>query len=174
MDDVVRTARRWRGWSQRQLARAADVPVSTVNRIETGKVSPTVEMVNRLVVVAGMRIAVSLIPTVDYVRSLPDLNESERRSLILGVLTAAKLLADPAMALATARRNLATMSDAGTAANRPYLDAWSTLLGGPTELIVRTLTGLDDEAKALRQATPFAGVVPEAERRAALRRSSSR
>jgi transcriptional regulator with XRE-family HTH domain len=170
MEDLVAAARHWRGWSQRELARAAGVPVSTVNRIETGKVSPTVEMVTRLVGATGLRIVVSLTPTAEYVRSLPNLNESERRSLVLGVLTAARLVADPATVIATARRNLVTMADAATAANRPYLDAWSDLLDGPTETVVATLTGLDAQAKALRQATPFGGVVPQDERRAALDR----
>ena len=166
---VVR-ARSSRGLSQRALAARAGVPASTVNRVELGKVSPTTEMLDRLLAAAGAEVVVTTVPSVDGALVMPGLNESERRSLVMGVLTAHHLLEDPVAAVATARRNLARMATRTGPATRVYLDEWSAILEGTTEALVAVLTGTDEHARALRQTTPFAGVVPDAERRAALRR----
>lgn len=47
---MVRTKR---GWSQRQLADAALVPQSTIGRIESGAMQPTLPLLDRIVVAAG-------------------------------------------------------------------------------------------------------------------------
>jgi len=132
--------------------------------------APTTEMVDRLLAATGVELTIALVPSIDEALRHTDLNESERRSLVLGVLTAQHLMRDPVASLATARRNLETMSHASTAASRPYIDAWRALLNGSTIEVLAVLYGVDERAKELRQATPFAGVVPESERRAALRR----
>jgi transcriptional regulator with XRE-family HTH domain len=51
--DLVRDARRSAGLSARALARLAQVPSSTVLRIESGKVDPTFGMLRRLLDAAG-------------------------------------------------------------------------------------------------------------------------
>lgn len=168
--NLVIEARGHAGLSQRALARRAGVPPSTVHRIEAERISPTVEMFDRLLTAAGVEAAVTLLPTLDDVIARPDLNESERRSLALGVLTARRVLTEPLAAIALARRNLATMRKASTASSVPYLHAWEQLLEGPTTGLVNVLVGDDQTARDLRQATPFAGLVPEPERRAAIRR----
>jgi hypothetical protein len=47
-----------------------------------------------------------------------------------------------------------------------YADAWEELLTGPRERLVRTLRSDDEESAALRQSSPFAGMLDERERRA--------
>ena len=49
-----------------------------------------------------------------------------------------------------------------------YADAWEALLSGPRSRLRRTLLTDDDEAAALRQSSPFAGALSEAERRRVL------
>lgn len=49
-----------------------------------------------------------------------------------------------------------------------YADAWEELLTGPRSRLLRTLRADDEDAAALRQSSPFAGVLSEDERREAL------
>lgn len=58
--DLVRSARERRGLSQRTLADRAQVPQSTVAKIETGKQQPSVAMLERLVGAAGFSLDVRL------------------------------------------------------------------------------------------------------------------
>jgi hypothetical protein len=50
-----------------------------------------------------------------------------------------------------------------------YADAWEDLLVGPRAQLKRLLCADDEQAAALRQSSPFAGVLDEHERRRALR-----
>jgi len=50
---LLKYARRRAGFSQRALAQAADVPQSTVARIELGALSPRVDTLERLLSAAG-------------------------------------------------------------------------------------------------------------------------
>jgi hypothetical protein len=49
-----------------------------------------------------------------------------------------------------------------------YADRWAQLLTGPREQLVEALRADDEHAAALRQSSPFAGVLDEHERRALL------
>lgn len=49
-----------------------------------------------------------------------------------------------------------------------YASAWEALLAGPRAPLVHALRADDDQAAALRQSSPFAGVLDERERRALL------
>lgn len=83
--------------------------------------------------------------------------------------SAARLLTDTAATLRKARKNLDRLYKADAGQARRWLDQWDELLSRPTDEIVtamlaRTQTGID-----LRQMTPFAGVLSDAERRRAIR-----
>ena len=47
---------------------------------------------------------------------------------------------------------------------QPYVRAWRRLVDGPPEELHAALTSEGDDAMALRQATPFAGVIDARER----------
>jgi hypothetical protein len=49
-----------------------------------------------------------------------------------------------------------------------YADAWESLLTGPRDRLLTTLHADDEAAAALRQSSPFAGMLDERERRALL------
>jgi hypothetical protein len=86
----------------------------------------------------------------------------DRRSLELHRVIAAKLQAHPALA-EIARQNLARWSAASGRA-QPYWDAWREILNRPISEVVALLEEDSERMDAMRQATPFAGVLEPAER----------
>lgn len=64
--NMLRLARAQRGWSQRQLAEAASVPVSTVARIESGTRQPSLVTVSRLLAAADLELRARLEPYDDH------------------------------------------------------------------------------------------------------------
>ena len=94
------------------------------------------------------------------------MSRKDRVSLAIHCLVAQLWLCDQVSVRARALTNIETMRRAntdGTAA--VYLAAWSHLLDGPTEQLIMTLTSPDERARDLRNVTPFAGVVPDEQRR---------
>jgi hypothetical protein len=86
---------------------------------------------------------------------------AEERSLAYHVAVMQKVSRDPAVierARATVRRWLSE----GRALH--YARAWDRLLSGPPADLCELLVADTDEARALRQATPFAGVIEPRER----------
>ncbi|HEX6499405.1 MAG TPA: helix-turn-helix transcriptional regulator [Micromonosporaceae bacterium] len=60
--DLLRTARRHRGWGQRQLAEATGVPQPNLAAYETGQRVPSLAMLGRLVTACGLRLRFDLEP----------------------------------------------------------------------------------------------------------------
>jgi hypothetical protein len=73
-----------------------------------------------------------------------------------------KLREDPAL-LEIARENLDRWS-ATNGRSQPYWDAWRKLIDGPRDVLLKVLVEDSETMTALRQATPFAGVLTPAER----------
>ena len=98
--------------------------------------------------------------------SVPDGHATaERRSLAYHQVVARRLdegLRD------RARRTLERWSAAGRIAE-PYARRWRALLELPLDELSAAITADDDEARALRQCSPFAGVLAPAERWAIVR-----
>ena len=86
----------------------------------------------------------------------------EQRSLELHRAIAAKLRAHPEL-LAIAHDNLARWS-ATSGRSQPYWDAWREILNRPLAEILDLLQEESERMAALRQATPFAGVLEPQER----------
>lgn len=64
--NLLRVARSKQGMTQRQLAVAAQVPQSTVARIETGSMQPTLPLLYRLLTAAGLKPRIRLEPYDDH------------------------------------------------------------------------------------------------------------
>jgi len=64
--NLLRLARAQRGWSQRRLAEAAGVPVSTVARIESGARQPSLVTIGRLLAAADLELRARLEPYDDH------------------------------------------------------------------------------------------------------------
>jgi len=86
----------------------------------------------------------------------------DRRSLALHSAIAGKLRDNPAL-LAIALENIERWSLA-EGRSQPYWDAWRVILSRPLPEILDLLVEESERMTALRQATPFAGVLEPAER----------
>ena len=86
----------------------------------------------------------------------------DRRSLELHRAIAAKLRAQPEL-LAIAHDNLARWSVVNSR-SQPYWDAWREILNRPLPEVLDLLQEESERMTALRQATPFAGVLEPKER----------
>jgi hypothetical protein len=86
----------------------------------------------------------------------------ERRSLELHRAIAAKLRAHPDL-IWIAHDNLDRWSAQG-GRSQPYWDAWREILNRPLPEVLELLEEDSERMAALRQATPFAGVLDPAER----------
>jgi len=98
------------------------------------------------------------------------LTRKDHFSLALHCLVAAALLQNEDAVRSRGRKNLETLRRAdvdGAAAS--YLDAWERLLRGHLESLVEVLTSTEHAARDLRNVTPFAGVISDAQRRKLIR-----
>lgn len=86
---------------------------------------------------------------------------AEQRSLAYHRAIAVRLVREPAL-LARARTKVAAWRAEGRSPF--YARAWEQLLSGPTETLAQFLVADTEEARALRQATPFAGALEPRER----------
>ena len=59
--ELLRTARSRRGWTQAQLAARCGVPQSVIARWESGRVSPRIDSLNRILAAAGFEPTVVLV-----------------------------------------------------------------------------------------------------------------
>lgn len=112
------------------------------------------------------RVRLSDVERVRY--STQRLSADQRRSLRLAYAIAGKLAQNPGL-IEVARENLARMRERHTR-GRPaqWLGEWQALLDGPLDELLLTLTSPAPRARELRQNSPFAGVLTDAERAAVL------
>jgi excisionase family DNA binding protein len=97
------------------------------------------------------------------------LTRDQLRSLWLSHAVASRLVEDPVAVLVQARRNLDGMlASSARGSARVWLRQWQKLLDGPIEGILEALTSRSPKSRELRQNTPFAGVLTDEQRRAAL------
>jgi hypothetical protein len=95
-------------------------------------------------------------------RALKGHQRIDERSLALHRAIAAKLRANPAL-LDIARENLDRWSITN-GRSQPYWDRWREILSRPLEEVLGLIVEESEEMTALRQATPFAGVLDPRER----------
>lgn len=94
--ELLREARRARGWSQSQLAAAAGLSQSVIARWESGRVSPRLDSLVKLIEAAGFKLQIDLVDEssidrdqlserlrwtpLERLRYLTDMVEFERRA----------------------------------------------------------------------------------------------
>jgi len=101
--------------------------------------------------------------------SRASLNRDERQSLWLHAAVAGHLAADPPGTIGRARLNLERLGrvhPSGMSAH--WLSGWRSVLDSGPDMILETLTSRSPQAIELRQNSPFAGVLADAERRSVL------
>jgi hypothetical protein len=82
---------------------------------------------------------------------------AEERSLAIHRLVAERLREDPQLVAAALQRVDTWLQDGSV--HPAYAKAWHELLTGPGERLFQALTDRGERARALRQCSPFAGVV---------------
>jgi len=102
-------------------------------------------------------------------KRLGQLTREEMRSLWLNRAVAARVARDPSGVLMRARDNLDRFEriHEGTSASQ-WLERWRRVLDAGPEAVMQVLTSAAPDAAELRQNSPFAGVLPDDERRAVL------
>ena len=119
---------------------------------------------------AGLKPVVAWVPARPVeVREPPGIYSSHRlqeaRSLAMHVLIAHKIDRDPHL-LEVARRNLARWMRRTSPESRPaWMATWAALLRRSWPEIAAHITALTEDGAQLRQSSPFAGVLTQAERR---------
>jgi hypothetical protein len=86
----------------------------------------------------------------------------DERSLALHRAVADKLRKQPEL-LQIAHDNLARWR-ATSGRSRPWLDEWQRMLDGPTDTLLAAMESDEERMTALRQSSPFAGVLSPRER----------
>jgi hypothetical protein len=105
-------------------------------------------------------------------RAAPGHQRFDPRSLELHRAIAGKLRADPAL-IQAARDNLDRWSLAN-GRSQPNWDAWREILNRPLEEVLSLLVEESERMAALRQGTPFEGILTPVERWAIYARFESR
>ena len=157
---TVRDLRSLTDVTQTELARAAGTSQPTVAAYESGSKSPTLTTVDRLATSVGKEAVVVFVAP---------LTREDRRSLALHRKIAQRLRQAPETVLETAQTNVQQMREQHPHA-RTLLDEWDRILARPVESIIETLVDPSTHTRDLRNVTPFAGVLTDAERTAVYKR----
>ena len=160
---ILRRCRDEADLSQQALADAAGTSQPTVAAYESGRVTPNVDTLDRLLSVCGYRM--EFVADIDP----PRWTRVEEKSLAVHRSIAARLLQDPPSTLKKARGNLAKLRSADRGNSTRWLDEWDDLLDQSSDEIATAMLARTQHAIDLRQMTPFAGVLTDTERRKALR-----
>jgi len=96
------------------------------------------------------------------------LTRDQRRSLWLAYAMAGRIVADPIKAKLLARQNLNRLRISTRGQTRRWLDDWSVLLDGPISELLMLLVSPSPRGREMRQNSPFAGLIEDAERSAIL------
>ena len=99
---------------------------------------------------------------------MPIHSDLDERSLALHRLAAARLRRDPA-AFEHARQTLARWRQSADVRVQPYLAAWEAIMEKGQESTIDAMLEESERAAALRQASPFAGLLTHTERFAVLK-----
>src|SRR5690606_35829027 len=99
------------------------------------------------------------------------MSRDQRRSLWIAHAVAGEVVRDPEAVVTRGRQNLARLSARGS--NKWILE-WQRLLDGPIDDLLVALTSTSLRSRELRQNSPFAGVLPPADREKVLESFSSR
>jgi hypothetical protein len=94
--------------------------------------------------------------------------EIDRRSLALHCLVAERVMRDPAL-FEKARRTLGRWRQTVCVASQPYLEEWERLMNQGIDACLSVAVEDSQRAAALRQSSPFSGILTNRERFAFLK-----
>ncbi|MCU1452495.1 MAG: DNA-binding protein [Acidimicrobiales bacterium] len=163
---LLRDVRRCTGLSQRAFAELGGTSGPTIAAYELATKEPRLSTIERLAEAAGLEVQVTLVPAEPAMAARA---RREQRSLAVAAAVAAAVERDPDRARAIAEENLAKMETVvGSNASRRWPDEWRTIVDRGPRAIRRALLQRGPHGHDMRQMSPFAGVITDGERRAAL------
>ena len=163
---LLREIRMASGLSQRGLAELAGTSGPTVAAYESGTKEPRLSTMQRLASSVGLRVDVRLAPAG---RGAQQRARRERRSLAIAAATAAAVERDFAAARRLAEENLDRAAAlVGDNVANEWIEGWRRALDRGPSALRRTLLDTSEHGHDMRQMSPFAGLLSEGERAAAL------
>ena len=164
--ELFRRLRHESGLTQRAFAEQVGTSGPAVAAYESGAKEPRLSTLDRMAARVACRVDVRIVPTG---RGASLRRRRERRSLALAAATAAVVAADFPVARRLAEENLKRAADTvGDNASRRLLDEWHDVLSSGTNAVRTALLDASDHGHDMRQMTPFAGLLNDDERSAAL------
>lgn len=164
--EIVRLGRLESGLSQRAFAALAGTSGPTVAAYESGTKEPRLSTLQRLAAGADRHLYVRLVAGS---RGAAQRARRERRSLAIAAATAAAVAEDFSAARALALENLGKAEHViGDNAALRWVTRWREILDGGPVAVQDALLETTDRGHDMRQMTPFAGLLTEEARRAAL------
>ena len=164
--ELLRRLRRESGLTQRAFAERVGTSGPAVAAYESGAKEPRLSTLDRMAASVACRVDVRIVPTG---RGASLRRRRERRSLALAAATAAVVAANFPAARRLADENLKRAEDTvGDNASRRWLDEWQDVLSRGANAVRSALLDPTDHGHDMRQMTPFAGLLNDDERNAAL------
>ncbi len=166
----VLAARRAQGRSAEHVALAAGITRKTLQRVERGDPAVALGIYVRVLDALGLMGSVEVPSTpARPVAIRRDPRSLDARSLAMHQSIAAKLRQQPAL-LGRARATIDRWQAQGAGgAARPYLEAWRHLIDQGLDATLAAVTDPGERGNAMRQASPFTGILDNRERWALLR-----
>ena len=164
--ELLRRIRQESGLSQRAFADVTGTSGPTLAAYERGTKEPRLSTLDRMARRAGFRVDVRLVPNG---RGAAQRARRERRSLALAAATAAVVAADFPAARRRAEENLQLAETVvGDNVSNQWISEWRDVLDRGPAAVRTTLLDPGPHGHDMRQMTPFAGLLSERERAAAL------
>lgn len=157
--NVIKALRRQTGLTQQELAVRAGTAQPTIAAYESGAKSPTLRTVEKTARAVGLEMHVTFVAP---------MTREDRRSLAFHRAVADRLAEDPEPALEAARRHLRLLTRNHEHA-APILSRWRCWLDLPVAELINRMLDPGQDARDMRQVSPFAGVLSARERAAVLR-----
>jgi transcriptional regulator with XRE-family HTH domain len=157
--NVIRILRRQIGFTQQQLASKAGTAQSTIAAYESGRKSPTMRTLQKTAHAVGLEV---------HVVFVTPLTRTDRRSLAYHHAIVRALVNNPQPILSRARNQLNRLIE-----DHPHASSlnsrWQNWLDLPVADLASRMLDVGEEARDMRQVSPFAGVLSASERTEVLR-----
>ncbi|MDA1073606.1 MAG: helix-turn-helix transcriptional regulator [Proteobacteria bacterium] len=156
---AVKQLRKQVGLTQQQLAARAETAQSTIAAYEAGRKSPTLRTLEKTARAVGLEAHVVFVTR---------MTRSDKRSLAYHRAVLQVIRMDPATVISRARTQLTFLSDLHPHASG-LLRRWHSWLDLSIEDLANRLLDVHEDARDMRQISPFAGVLSASERARVLR-----
>jgi len=165
--EIIRSLRVDHGMTQGELERLSGIPQSVLSMYESGKRIPTVENLDRVLMVFQRALRVGQRPSRQSDRSVTKTIEIHR-------IVLRKMLHEYDGVIEHGRKRLEQIRRRNDPHEQWYLDRWDELLSGDPVDLVRLLSSTDEEDVELLKMSPFSTMLSKSEQAEVIDRSRKR